>query len=59
MKIIAKVLVISLLGSVILIGCGRKGTMEEFSLDTAKSSQGTLISKDKEDKPFILDGLIQ
>ncbi|WP_455477863.1 hypothetical protein V3565_03660 [Bartonella sp. B10] len=59
MKVILKNLKIVLLVSTIIIGCGRKGSLELPPLTEVDSSQGTFISQNKVDKPFILDWLIQ
>ncbi|WP_455466030.1 hypothetical protein [Bartonella sp. B39] len=59
MKIILKSLTIVLLGSVIMVGCGRKGTLELSPPALVNSSQGTFVPQGKTDEPFILDRLIQ
>ncbi|MET3559452.1 putative small lipoprotein YifL [Bartonella japonica] len=57
MKIIVKNLTIVLLGGIVLVGCGRKGPLEMPSPIVEKPRAS--ITKGKEDKPFILDGLIK
>ncbi|GAA5108123.1 LPS translocon maturation chaperone LptM [Bartonella jaculi] len=59
MKIILKNLAIVLWGSIIIVGCGRKGALELPPSTVADSSQGTFVPQGKTDKPFILDRLIQ
>ncbi|MBB5073679.1 putative small lipoprotein YifL [Bartonella callosciuri] len=59
MKIILKNLTIILLGSIIIVGCGRKGPLEMPSPSVKKSVQGASVAKSEEDKPFILDRLIK
>ncbi|AGF76535.1 LPS translocon maturation chaperone LptM [Bartonella vinsonii] len=59
MKIILKNLTIVLLGSVMIIGCGRKGALELPPAKVMDSLQGASISQSKADKPFVLDRLIQ
>ncbi|KEC56012.1 LPS translocon maturation chaperone LptM [Bartonella koehlerae] len=59
MKIIVKSLMIILLGSAFVVGCGRKGALELPSSRVEKTTQEPFSSKNKLDKPFILDRLIQ
>ncbi|WP_034988681.1 LPS translocon maturation chaperone LptM [Bartonella senegalensis] len=59
MKSIVKSLMIVLLGSIFVVGCGRKGALELPSSMIEKTTQETFSSKNKLDKPFILDRLIQ
>ncbi|MGF7157984.1 LPS translocon maturation chaperone LptM [Bartonella heixiaziensis] len=59
MKIILKSLTIVLFGSVIIVGCGRKGALELPPSAMVDSSQGTFVPQGKTDEPFILDRLIQ
>ncbi|MCZ2157862.1 lipoprotein [Bartonella sp. 220] len=59
MKVILKNLTIVLLGSIMIIGCGRKGALELPPAKVMDSSKGATVSQSKADKPFILDRLIQ
>ncbi|WP_273719713.1 MULTISPECIES: LPS translocon maturation chaperone LptM [unclassified Bartonella] len=59
MKIILRNLTIVLLGGIVVVGCGRKGSLEMPPLNVEKSRQGASVTKDEEDKPFILDRLIK
>ncbi|AGF75115.1 hypothetical protein BAnh1_12480 [Bartonella australis AUST/NH1] len=59
MKAILKNLMILFLGSIFIVGCGRKGTLESLPSTAAEPLQGALISKSKADKSFVLDQLIQ
>lgn len=59
MKIILKSLTIVLLGCVVIVGCGRKGPLEMPYSATEKPVQGASSPKSEEDKPFVLDRLIQ
>ncbi|WP_336293819.1 hypothetical protein [Bartonella sp. CB169] len=59
MEIILKNLTIVLFGCVVIVGCGRKGLLEMPFQSVEKSAQRSPISKSEENKPFILDRLIQ
>ncbi|WP_317993990.1 LPS translocon maturation chaperone LptM [Bartonella gliris] len=59
MEIILKSLTIVLLGSVLIVGCGRKGVLELPPSTGVNSSQGAFVSQGKTDQPFVLDRLIQ
>ncbi|VEJ44549.1 LPS translocon maturation chaperone LptM [Bartonella vinsonii] len=59
MKIILKNLTIVLWGSVMIVGCGRKGALELPPATMMDSSKEASVSQSKADKPFILDRLIQ
>ncbi|UTO28352.1 LPS translocon maturation chaperone LptM [Bartonella harrusi] len=59
MKIILKNLTIVLLGSVVIVGCGRKGALELPPSAVVDSSQGSSVPQSKADEPFVLDRLIQ
>ncbi|EJF74645.1 hypothetical protein HWV54_03705 [Bartonella alsatica] len=59
MKIILRNLTIVLLGGIILVGCGRKGSLEMPLPSVEKPGQGTSVAKSEEDKLFILDRLIK
>ncbi|MBX4335958.1 hypothetical protein [Bartonella raoultii] len=59
MKVILKSLISVLFFSVVTVGCGRKGALESPSLAMDKTVQGKSILKREDDKPFILDRLIQ
>ncbi|WP_208435451.1 LPS translocon maturation chaperone LptM [Bartonella phoceensis] len=59
MKNILKNLTIVLLGSVVVVGCGRKGPLEIPSPSLEKAVQGASVAKSEEDKPFLLDRLIK
>ncbi|WP_156851220.1 LPS translocon maturation chaperone LptM [Bartonella refiksaydamii] len=59
MKIILKNLTIVLLGCVVIVGCGRKGPLEVPYSTMEKPVRGAPSTKSEEDKPFVLDRLIQ
>ncbi|EJF98265.1 hypothetical protein MEI_00764 [Bartonella vinsonii subsp. arupensis Pm136co] len=59
MKIIVKNLTIILLGSVMIVGCGRKGALELPPATVGDSLKSASVSQSKADKPFVLDRLIQ
>ncbi|WP_212111826.1 lipoprotein [Bartonella queenslandensis] len=59
MKIIVKGLMIVLLGSLGIVGCGRKGSLEAPLTSVEKSMLDTSVAKSKDDQPFILDRLIK
>ncbi|UNE54152.1 LPS translocon maturation chaperone LptM [Bartonella machadoae] len=59
MKTVLKNLTIVLLGSVVIVGCGRKGALELPPSEVVDSSQGASVPQNKANEPFILDRLIQ
>lgn len=52
-------LVIFAICGVALAGCGRKGPLEPPPSAMIENSNGKMVEKPKEDKPFILDRLIK
>ncbi|UXM94983.1 lipoprotein [Bartonella sp. HY329] len=42
-----------------LAGCGRKGPLEPPPSSIIENANGEKVQKPREDKPFILDGLIK
>lgn len=53
------VLVITGICSAALVGCGRKGPLEPPPSSMIEDQNGNKVQKPREDKPFILDGLIK
>lgn len=45
--------------AIVLTGCGRKGALEPPPSATIETDNGQRVEKPKEDRPFILDRLIQ
>jgi len=50
---------VSLIGILVLAGCGRKGALEPPPSSRIEAENDTVQEKPQQDRPFILDGLIQ
>lgn len=57
-KILTGCMIVSFCG-LTLVGCGRKGMMEPPASSMIENSQGKMVEKPKENKPFFLDRLIK